>query len=132
MKFIGALFIGFCFLFVSLSVQAEEMTMQLVAPSKGWALSDGRIFWTEDNGEHWSDIAAELSGGRIANVFFLNDYQGWILLEADAGDDMVRVQLATTTDGGHNWSISSVPIPKQFPDELSGAVWSCLGRFRRC
>lgn len=120
-----ALRVAFCAVVLCAFALAQEKTMQLFAPSTGWALGNGRLFWTVDNGKEWTDITPDRVGAkiRIADVFFRDVINGWVLLESNAGDDRVQVELATTTDGGHTWFFADVPIPKQFPDELSGAVW---------
>jgi photosystem II stability/assembly factor-like uncharacterized protein len=102
---------------VVLCVSAMASTMQLLTPSTGWLLS-GRLFWTEDNGGHWTDITPERPG-RIGSVFFLDESRGWIALEARV-NGLIRLELATTTNAGRNWSFVSVPIPKQYPDEVLG------------
>lgn len=80
----------------------QEKTMQLLAPSTGWALGNGRLFWTTDNGEHWTDITPERpTGATIGDVFFRDQINGWVLLESHVGEDMIRLELATTSDGGH-------------------------------
>ena len=122
MKFQGLALIALYLLLLSIPTLARETTMQLLAPSKGWALNDGRLFWTADNGEHWTDITPERGAATIAHVFFLDDSRGSVLLQADAGDDMIKLNLAQTANGGHDWSFTPVPIPNQFPGELSGVV----------
>lgn len=105
-------------------VSALASAMQLLSPSKGWSLGGGgRLFWTEDNGGHWSDITPGQPGSFIADVFFLDETRAWVLLKADAGDDRVRFELATTTNAGHSWSFAPVSIPKQYSAELSGTAW---------
>jgi photosystem II stability/assembly factor-like uncharacterized protein len=118
-----ALRAGLCAVVLCACAIAQERTMQLLAPSTGWALGNGRLFWTADNGERWIDITPGRAGTKIADVFFRDVINGWVLLESNAGDGMIRVVLATTSDGGHIWSFADIPIPKQFPDELSGAGW---------
>lgn len=118
-----ALRVASCAVALCAFVLAQERTIQLLAPATGWALGNGRLFWTVDNGEHWTDITPSGASAEIADVFFRDEINGWMLLKSDAGDDMMRIELATTTDGGHIWFFAGVPIPKQFPDELSGGAW---------
>ena len=75
-------------LMICVPALAQKASMQLFAPDKGWALGNGnRLFLTEDNGTHWSDITPEKSAGSfIASVFFLDESRGWVLLTSDAGD----------------------------------------------
>lgn len=111
--------------------------MKLVAPNVGWALYDTTVFWTSDGGAHWRDITPKLvidakprrSPGFpprgyhglpeiIADVFFLDTRQGWVLFccgQSDStrppDDDSPQYDLAMTTDAGTTWSIAGVTLP---------------------
>jgi photosystem II stability/assembly factor-like uncharacterized protein len=100
-------------------------TMQLLTPTQGWAIGGHKqLFWSEDNGRHWSNITpSEPPGSSVADVFFLDTSRGWVLLEAAAGDDRLRFELATTADAGHTWSRAPVSVPNQYSSELSGGAW---------
>lgn len=124
MKYRVPLIVGLCLVSICINALAQDRTMQLLAPSRGWALANGALFWTDDNGEHWNDITPKPAEGSITSVFFLDMSRAWVLFVADAGNDMLRLNLATTTTRGHTWSFKAVPIPKQSPGELvPGAQW---------
>jgi photosystem II stability/assembly factor-like uncharacterized protein len=119
-----ALRVAFCAVVLCAFALAQEKTMQLFAPSTGWALGNGRLFWTVDNGKEWTDITPNRAGARIADVFFRDEINGSVLLDSDAGNDVIRVDLAATSDGGRTWFYSAIPIPKEISDELiPGGGW---------
>ncbi|HEV2494259.1 MAG TPA: hypothetical protein VG204_14430 [Terriglobia bacterium] len=95
--------------------------MQLLAPDTGWFLAGNKLLWTEDNGQHWVDITPPMSlphvsaasKEKIANVFFKDVNDGWVLLstgENDHGGE-ARFEVASTVDSGASWSVSPVEIP---------------------
>jgi probable HAF family extracellular repeat protein len=103
---------------------AQDLSMQLVAPEKGWALGDGRLFWTEDDGGHWTDITPLNARFVLADVFFLDVSHGWALVRTAVGENEVwAFDLATTSDSGQTWSIAHVNIQRQVTDWLSGDGW---------
>ena len=98
----------------------------LVGPGVGWALlSQGtayspndHLFWTSDDGGAWNDITPRDPASRqIAGVFFLDASRGWALLALKRDPpknnqepdnfitDISGFDLASTTDGGANWTI---------------------------
>jgi photosystem II stability/assembly factor-like uncharacterized protein len=102
----------------------QNASMQLITSEKGWARGGQRqLFWTDDGGQHWNDVTPSKPGSFIADIFFLDTSRGWVLLRADAGDDRVRFDLATTANAGRTWSLAPVSIPSQYSAELSGAAW---------
>jgi photosystem II stability/assembly factor-like uncharacterized protein len=117
------LFVSFCAVVLCTPAAAQEKTMRLLAPATGWALGNGRLFWTTDNGEHWTNITPERPGAKIADVLFRDVVNGWVVLESSSEHDMIRVEIATTSDGGSSWIFVPLPVPKQFPAEFSGAAW---------
>jgi photosystem II stability/assembly factor-like uncharacterized protein len=119
------IFVAFSLLLASLaSARGQNASMQLITAEKGWARGGQRqLFWTEDGGQHWSDVTPNKPGSFMADAFFLDTTRGWVLLRADAGDDRVRFDLATTTNAGRTWSLAPVSIPIQYSAELSGAAW---------
>ena len=101
--------------------------MGLVGPGVGWAVrshdiwppgKDDHLFWTNDDGDAWTDITPHDPASReIAGVFFLDASHGWVLLalkhewpknsqEPDTFITDIRgFDLASTTDGGATWTI---------------------------
>jgi photosystem II stability/assembly factor-like uncharacterized protein len=107
--------------------------MQRLTSDTGWALKDGRLFWTTDGGSHWRDITPSLSSQSgpaqlpqdetawIASVFFLDTSRGWVLITQGREDvEGAAFRVASTTDAGETWSITSVVIPGANPVGLNG------------
>lgn len=113
----AAIFLSLC-----IPMQAQE-SMELITQDKGWALEKSReLFWTNDNGAHWTDISPP-AGEAISTVFFLDASHGWALLTDEAAHARVSLRVATTTDSGQTWSISPLKVPSQEPDQLDGRGW---------
>jgi photosystem II stability/assembly factor-like uncharacterized protein len=100
-------------------------SMRLLTPDVGWAATLSHLFWTTDDGLHWTDITPKASkaGATISAVFFLDPSSGWVLLSHSAGDEQPEFELATTTNAGTEWSTSRIKIPALNPPEaiLTGA-----------
>jgi glycoside hydrolase-like protein len=117
-----------CFALACLSGLAEAQTrMGLVSPGVGWAvLSQGTVyspndhlFWTSNDGGAWNDITPQdPTSKEIAGVFFLDASRGWVLLTA-RGTELIGpsnvsgFDLATTTDGGADWTVKHVASPQE-------------------
>jgi photosystem II stability/assembly factor-like uncharacterized protein len=81
--------------------------MKMLAPGIGWVLAaGGRLLWTENGGASWRNITPHFAGNEnIGKIFFLDRSRGWVansLYEPDS--DELKLTLASTTDGGANWS----------------------------
>lgn len=98
--------------------------MQLVAPEKGWArTSNGHLFYTSDNGGHWTDISPK-APGHTSDTFFLNESHGWVLLSNEnEQSNLISFEVASTSDSGRTWAISHMMVPSQKPAELDGWGW---------
>src|SRR5438046_954069 len=93
---------------------AQERHMQLLAPNTGWFLGQGKLYWTDDNGAHWSDITPTmiLPREKIADVYFKNTIEGWVLLSTDENEGPeARHELASTVNSGTKWTITPVEVP---------------------
>src|SRR3989442_11814921 len=80
---------------------AQEERMQLLTPNVGWVLGGDTLFWTTDNGDHWTNITppASVPVERIGDVFFLDSTTGWVVLSRwDQATDNWRFDLAETND----------------------------------
>ena len=73
--------------------------------TEGWVLLDGRLFRTADGGSTWTEITPEPS---IAAATFLGR-AGWAVLTQPQGDG-VRYSLATTQNGGRDWSTRPISL----------------------
>lgn len=126
MRKLSRLFVGgsLLLLFVCASAFAGDMSMQLVAPEKGWArTSNGHLFWTSDNGGHWTDISPK-APGHTSDTFFLNESHGWVLLSNEnEQSNLISFEVASTSDSGRTWAISHMKVPSQKPAELDGWGW---------
>ena len=120
-------------LITSLTLTAQETDqiepMKLLAPGIGWRSTGDRLFLTTDDGETWKNVTPKLNHKqqRISSVFFLNTSTGWVLLHCGDGRDVVAddtcFELAATTDGAENWSITHEKIAEPFsPEQLKDSV----------
>jgi photosystem II stability/assembly factor-like uncharacterized protein len=122
-------FVFFLTLAVCHSTHAQSAgqieSMKLLTADTGWAATRNKLFWTNDDGLHWTDITPKASeaGATISAVFFLDPSSGWVLLSHSAGDEQPEFELATTTNAGTKWSTSRIKIPALNPPEaiLTGA-----------
>ena len=82
-------------------------SMQMLSPDIGWAVAQGRFYWTESGGADWNTVSQSgLTQGQISSAFFLDTRQGWALSCAASG-----LVVFSTTNAGANWSITNVDIP---------------------
>jgi photosystem II stability/assembly factor-like uncharacterized protein len=120
--------------------------MKMITPEVGWAVTGGKLWWTADQGAHWSNITPKpfANAGSIseqegfdgqpetfASIFFLDTQRGWVLLccgERDPNkprNGFPEFHLAATTDAGRTWSIARVKIPHGIQprmDSYSGQI----------
>lgn len=119
-KKLAVLFFSGCLLLCT-SAAAQGRRMQLLAPDTGWLLAGEKLLWTADNGQHWTDATppmslpdvAAVSREKIANVYFKDANDGWVLLSTDENDHggEARFELASTVNSGASWSVSPVEVP---------------------
>jgi photosystem II stability/assembly factor-like uncharacterized protein len=96
--------------------------MKLLSSQSGWVLSGKHLYWTADNGGHWTDITPR--GEGLTDVFFRDESRGWALLSSPTGNaNLISFRLASTSDSGKNWSISPVKVSSQKPEALDGSGW---------
>lgn len=92
---------------------------KLVSPGIGWVIVDQpaepvmegeectrqHLYWTENNGETWSEITpGQMPTRSIGQIFFLNRSHGWMLsTDALSEEEGARFYLLSTTDSGRNW-----------------------------
>lgn len=103
------------------SAAAQGRRMQLLAPDTGWFLAGDKLLWTTDNGQNWTDVTpptslphvSAVSREKIANVYFKDANDGWVLLSTDENDGPgeARFEVASTVDSGASWSVSPVEVP---------------------
>jgi hypothetical protein len=95
--------------------------MEQLSAGVGWAMVQGRLLWTNNNGTTWTDITPRgLTAGMIDNIFSLDVSHVWILsvsssVSPNEGKSDIVVRLFRTENGGRSWSsvefnTSSYPI----------------------
>lgn len=102
--------------------------MQLISPHSGWAVVNGRLWWTNDQGITWRDITPQPDDrSRILAVSFLDDQNGWLLWEDLSGHSL---KIYYSSDNSNNWlRISSLDgvgdiqsAHLQFTDDRNGII----------
>jgi photosystem II stability/assembly factor-like uncharacterized protein len=84
--------------------------IQLLDPTSGWALTAGRLVWTDSGGASWRTITPTGADGLdLLTAFFLNPRTGW-LVAADLPRDRSPTELTAfrTVDGGTIWQRSTM------------------------
>jgi photosystem II stability/assembly factor-like uncharacterized protein len=107
----------------------EIISFTLLTPTDGWVLINEpmalggslHLYWTEQGGSAWVDITPTASeiGDNIKTVFFLDNRQGWCLVQAISGE----LELASTQDHGKTWErralrLISLDDPDSTPSHL--------------
>ena len=112
--FAAAFFFGTC---SAARAQERVVSVKMLAPGAGWAIKGTRLFWISSNGAHWTDITppAPSMVAQMASIFFLNTTFGWVLF-ARGGEDPL-FDLASTSNAGASWSVTSVTLPPQDPGD---------------
>ncbi len=71
----------------------------LLSATEGWAQLNNSIFWTNDNGETWTDVTPVLSAkANILSAKFFNGQNGWILWYIRR-----RIPIYSRTTDGKTW-----------------------------
>ena len=84
--------------------------IQLLDATSGWALTAGRLVWTDTGGASWRTITpAGADGLDLLTAFFLDPRTGW-LVAADLPGDGRPTELTAfrTVDGGTTWQRSTM------------------------
>jgi photosystem II stability/assembly factor-like uncharacterized protein len=83
---------------------------QLLDAGAGWAMTAGRLAWTDDGGRSWRTITPSGAAGLdLLTAFFLDRRTGW-LAAADLPNDGSPLALTAfrTGDGGATWQRSAM------------------------
>lgn len=98
-------------------------SVKLLTPQAGWAATKTRLYWTNDDGLNWKDVTPSAARNwTFADTFFFDPSNGWVLLtETDEGGDSARFELASTTDGGADWSVAPLHVPEADPGRGSSS-----------
>src|SRR5947208_7707712 len=95
----------------------------------GWSCNTTKIFKTQDSGKTWQPFKLNFIGkGKIAFFQFIDDLQGWLVLEDTNGVDYAkddRIRIYRTMDGGKKWNLSHIEMSVSFHDALfsKGGGW---------
>jgi photosystem II stability/assembly factor-like uncharacterized protein len=100
---------------------AQIRAANLFTPTSGWVLTVGRLLTTSDGGTTWEDVTPTRGANApLETAFFLNPSQAWAVVRSshvDAAADKAPLDLFTSADGGHHWSVRQTPatIPLDTP-----------------
>ena len=111
-------------LFTALTVRSSTgrvESMKLLGAGVGWAASTDQLFWTGSYGREWKNITPKTAhkSQLLASVFFLDSNTGWVLINCADGNrklDDTCFEVASTPDGGENWSIVHPQIVDPDPE----------------
>lgn len=84
---------------------SETLTaFQRLTPDSGWVLMGARLYWTENRGRAWHEVALpNLGSAAILAATFLDAQQGWLVTRAMDEKGEPRFALARTADGAQTW-----------------------------
>lgn len=78
--------------------------------SQGWAAGKSAVYKTDDGGRSWKPVEfSPPAGAEIADIKFINDSLGWMVLEKRAPDSKYRENhfwVFQTRDGGQTWQLN--------------------------
>jgi photosystem II stability/assembly factor-like uncharacterized protein len=103
------------------AAQACLPCAQMLAPGVGYFAEYGPLYWTTDNGNHWTNVTlpTPVNEEQVLSVFFLNTSTGWVLLGGSVEEDPEpRFYVAFTQDSGETWSVYRVKLDVN-PDEVT-------------
>ena len=84
---------------------SEFQDFDLISTSTGWILMNAHLYWTVDDGSHWTDITPALpNGASLLSVTFLDAHTGWVLWSRPDPTGGLSLQVTSTSDGGAHWS----------------------------
>jgi photosystem II stability/assembly factor-like uncharacterized protein len=68
-------------------------------------LSDNRLVWISDDGNHWVEITPPRSPGEVVvTSYFLDATRGWaVITDNSPPDEFHGVRVVRTIDGGRTW-----------------------------
>ena len=93
---------------------ASTIEAKLISPGIGYAIVNGRLLLTNNNGVVWNDITpSEPIMQHFSSLFFLDASHAWLVYwdvseDSLGGWETAPVHIVRTVDGGRTW------IPAQF------------------
>jgi photosystem II stability/assembly factor-like uncharacterized protein len=112
------------------SLLARGQQMKLLSPGTGWVRYVDTLYFTRDNGEHWSDITPHPPDVRpkaaaLGPIFFRDASEGWAIVSYPEKIDSLTPQamqnrkttyvVMHTENSGESWSVTPLTYPK-LPD----------------
>jgi photosystem II stability/assembly factor-like uncharacterized protein len=107
-------------------------TVHMITPQVGWAMTEQGVVRTTDGWSHWLNVGPPGVSGLSAGAQFVSHADAWVV----AGNPRTRgtSTIFHTTDGGANWSRSSLVDPAavgagqpDFIDAIHGWVFLSYG-----
>ncbi len=90
----------------------ETLTaFQRLTADSGWVLMGSRLYWTDNRGQAWRELALpDLGASVILAATFVDAQQGWLVSHDlnEAGEP--RYTLARTADGAQTWRTSALHL----------------------
>jgi len=78
------------------------ISIHMMNPQSGWALTETAVLRTTDGGVHWADVTPRAeSGAKPGLGAFLDENTAWVIFSKD--QDKV-LTIFRTVDGGNSWS----------------------------
>lgn len=103
-------------------IKLPVRAFKLLSPTTGWASTTNKLLLSIDAGRSWKDISPPGQDRTFTDVLFLDAMTGWVLYSSDS--DGANFIVATTINGGENWTTSNVkislPPPEDGGPELGG------------
>jgi photosystem II stability/assembly factor-like uncharacterized protein len=100
--------------------------VQLVAATRGWALTPKKLAWTDDSGTSWRDITPpQARAAGVRGAFFLDGSHGWVVASSgDVAAGAVTLGAFRTADGGRTWTSARVAgASAANADAYGGPAW---------
>src|SRR5262245_57594133 len=91
---------------------------QRLTPDSGWVLLGRRLYWTEDRGQAWRELALpELGASIILAGTFTDAQHGWLVTSDLSESGEPHYELLRTSDGAQTWQ--RLPLALFEPGDVS-------------
>ncbi|MBL8045691.1 MAG: DUF1906 domain-containing protein [Anaerolineales bacterium] len=82
-----------------------------LSPQTGWVLMGQQVYWTENAGAVWHEVALpETGGAKIAAASFIAAERGWLVLITANEVTQPTYTLAYTKNGGGAWELTPLEL----------------------
>jgi photosystem II stability/assembly factor-like uncharacterized protein len=92
--------------------QAINPVWQVMTYRSWWSVVGSWLWSTNDSGQHWRRVHMQIPHGlRLLQIQFVSCSVGWAIggRTSNAGSYAPQTALLHTTDGGHTWSLVTLP-----------------------